>query len=130
MSVRAEQIYNEACDVLEEKAVNARSMTGKHEPWVVASLLRDHLLSPKERKDPMLWKKVEQLVQEDSRLERYPKMVKGESKVVWEWQVEGSLSSSGKRKKAQESRLERGERANLSPQQRSWLLKSEEPVNC
>ncbi|XP_016510572.1 uncharacterized protein LOC107827871 [Nicotiana tabacum] len=130
LSVRAEQIYNEACDVLEEKAVSARSMTGKYEPWVVASLLRDHLLSPKERKDPMLWKKVEQLVQEDSRLERYPKMVKGESKVVWEWQVEGSLSSSGKRKKAQESRLVRDEHANLSPQQRNWLLKVEEPVNC
>lgn len=38
--------------------MSARSMTGEHEPWVVASLLRDHLLSPKERKDPMLWKKV------------------------------------------------------------------------
>lgn len=30
--------------------------------------------------------KVEELVQEDSRLDRYPKLVKGESKVVWEWQ--------------------------------------------
>ena len=29
---------------------------------------------------------VEELVQEDSRVERYPKLVKGESKVVWEWQ--------------------------------------------
>lgn len=44
--------------------------------------------------------------------------------------VEGSLSSSGKRKKAQESRLVRDEHANLSPQQRNWLLKVEEPVNC
>ena len=30
--------------------------------------------------------KVEELVQEDSRVDRYPKLVKGESKVVWEWQ--------------------------------------------
>ena len=29
---------------------------------------------------------VEELVQEDSRVVRYPKLVKGESKVVWEWQ--------------------------------------------
>ena len=29
---------------------------------------------------------VEELVQEDSRVDRYPKLVKGESKVVWEWQ--------------------------------------------
>ncbi|MCD7451927.1 hypothetical protein HAX54_014116 [Datura stramonium] len=130
LSVKAEQIYNEACDVLEEKAVSARSTTGEHEPWVVASLLRDHLLSPKERKDPMLWKKVEQLVQEDSRLERYPKMVKGECKVVWEWQVEGSLSSSGKRKKAKESRLASGQHADPCPQQRKWPWKVEEPVKC
>ncbi|XP_059275750.1 uncharacterized protein LOC132030236 [Lycium ferocissimum] len=128
LSVRAEQIYNEACDVLEEKALGARS--GTHEPWVVASLLRDHLLSPKERKDPRLWKKVEQLIQEDSRLERYPKMVKGECKVVWEWQVEGSLSSSGKRKKAKESKLASGQHAELSPQQRNWPWKAKEPVNC
>ncbi|CAN4127776.1 unnamed protein product [Withania somnifera] len=130
LSVKAEQIYNEACDVLEEKAVSARSKTGEHEPWVVASLLRDHLLSPKERKDPMLWKKVEQLVQEDSRLERYPKMVKGECKVVWEWQVEGSLSSSGKRKKAKESSLASGQHTDLSPQQRKWPWKAKEPVKC
>ena len=31
---------------------------GECEPWVVASRLRDHLLLPKERKDPVLWKKV------------------------------------------------------------------------
>lgn len=35
------------------KRVNAEC-----EPWVVASRLRDHLLSPKERKDPVIWKKV------------------------------------------------------------------------
>lgn len=28
------------------------------ESWVVASKLRDHLLSPKERKNPALWKQV------------------------------------------------------------------------
>lgn len=42
---------------------------------------------------------VEELVKEDSRLDRYPKMLKGEPKVVWEWQVEGSMRSSGKKKK-------------------------------
>lgn len=30
----------------------------KCEPWVVASALRDSLLSLKERKNPVLWKKV------------------------------------------------------------------------
>ncbi|XP_050242192.1 uncharacterized protein LOC126691169 [Quercus robur] len=29
---------------------------------------------------------VEELVQEDSRVDQYPNLVKGESKVVWEWQ--------------------------------------------
>lgn len=26
------------------------------------------------------------MVQEDSRVDQYPKLLKGESKVVWEWQ--------------------------------------------
>lgn len=29
---------------------------------------------------------VEDLVKEDSRVDQYPKLLKGESKVVWEWQ--------------------------------------------
>lgn len=29
---------------------------------------------------------VEELVQEDSRVDQYPKLLKGEQKVVWEWQ--------------------------------------------
>ncbi|PIN24751.1 hypothetical protein CDL12_02517 [Handroanthus impetiginosus] len=99
LSVRAEQLYHEVCDILEEKPLMSRSIGGDGESWVVASWLRDHLLSPKERKDPFLWRKVEELVQEDSRVDQYPKLVKGESKVVWEWQVEGSLGSSVKRKK-------------------------------
>lgn len=36
----------------------SREVNGECEPWVVASRLRDHLLLPKERKDPVLWKKV------------------------------------------------------------------------
>lgn len=99
LSVRAEQLYHEVCDILEEKPLISKSGSGEGEPWVVASWLRDHLLLPKERKDPFLWKKVEELVQEDSRVDQYPKLVKGESKVVWEWQVEGSVGSSGKIKK-------------------------------
>jgi hypothetical protein len=31
------------------------------------------------------------MVQEDSRIDQYQKMVKGESRIVWEWQVEGAL---------------------------------------
>jgi len=34
----------------------------------------------------LLGSQVEDLVQEDSRIDCYPKLVKGESKVVWEWQ--------------------------------------------
>ncbi|KAL0286260.1 UNVERIFIED_CONTAM: hypothetical protein Sangu_2741300, partial [Sesamum angustifolium] len=76
---------SDVCDILEEKPLVSRS-EGEGETWVVAPWLRDYLLSPKERKDPFLWRKVEKLVQEDSRIDQYPKLVKGESKVVWEWQ--------------------------------------------
>ncbi|WRX19069.1 Man1/Src1 [Theobroma cacao] len=101
LSARVEELYHQVCDMLEEKALRSKSVNGGGESWVVASWLRDHLLFPRERKDPHLWKKVEELVQEDSRVDRYPKLVKGESKVVWEWQVEGSLSSSRMRKKGE-----------------------------
>ncbi|KAJ4836641.1 hypothetical protein Tsubulata_046749 [Turnera subulata] len=100
------------------KRVNAES-----EPWVVASRLRDHVLLPKERRDPVLWRKVEQLVQEDSRVDRYPKIVKGESKVVWEWQVEGSLSSERMRRKmGSKMKSPEGFQANSEPQH--YALKS------
>ncbi|CAI9771605.1 unnamed protein product [Fraxinus pennsylvanica] len=118
LSVRAEQLYLEVCNVLEG------SISSGNEPWVVASWLRDHLLSPKERKDTLLWKKVEELVQEDSRVDQYPKIVKGESKVVWEWQVEGSLSSSAKRKKSEERELKLKEHMNLSSHAQSWAAKA------
>jgi hypothetical protein len=45
---------------------------------------------------------VEELIKEDSRIDRYEKLLKGEKKVVWEWQVEGSLSLS-KLKKQRET---------------------------
>ncbi|KAK9121541.1 hypothetical protein Syun_019158 [Stephania yunnanensis] len=99
LSTRAEQLYQQVCEILEENATTAKTMNNECESWVVASRLRDHLLLPRERKDPLLWKKVEEFVQEDSRLDQYPKLVKGEQKVVWEWQVEGSLSSSRKGQK-------------------------------
>ncbi|XP_021288248.1 uncharacterized protein LOC110419483 isoform X2 [Herrania umbratica] len=101
LSARIEELYHQVCDILEEKTLRSKSVNGGGESWVVASWLRDHLLFPRERKDPQLWKKVEELVQEDSRVDRYPKLIKGESKVVWEWQVEGSLSSSRMRKKGE-----------------------------
>ncbi|XXG43728.1 hypothetical protein AAC387_Pa01g3703 [Persea americana] len=98
LSARAEELYEQVCDILEESALSTKSREG--DPWLVASRLRDHLLLPRERKDSVLWKKVEELVQEDSRIDRYPKLVKGESRIVWEWQVEGSLSSRGRTKGA------------------------------
>ncbi|KAM7530943.1 hypothetical protein LguiB_034353 [Lonicera macranthoides] len=128
LSVRAEQLYNEVCDILEEKAMISRSGNREGEAWVIASWLRDHLLSPRERRDPSLWKKVEELVQEDSRLDRYPKLVKGDSKVVWEWQAEGYLSSSGKRKKSEESKLMQSKDVNLNFNQPRWESKAGEPL--
>lgn len=60
---------------------------------------------------------VEKMVQEDSRIDRYPKLVKGESKVVWEWQVEGSLSfSKMKRRDASKTRV--NESTDLNHQHR------------
>lgn len=70
---------------------------------MVTSWLRDHLLVPQERKNAFLWKKVEELILEDSRIDQYPKVIKGESKVVYEWQASGSLSA--KIKKVQGARV-------------------------
>ncbi|XP_054791112.1 uncharacterized protein LOC129296555 isoform X2 [Prosopis cineraria] len=117
MSRRVEELYNQVCEILEENAVMSKNVNGECEPWIVASRLRDHLLLPRERKDPLLWKKLEELVQEDSRVDRYPKLVKGESKVVWEWQVEGSLSSSKMKRKIDASKMKVSEGADLSSQQ-------------
>ncbi|KAG0589837.1 hypothetical protein M758_1G049800 [Ceratodon purpureus] len=86
---RAEDLYFQVCEVLEERADGASGET----KWVVASGLRDHLLLPSERKITRLWKEVEGLVQEDSRIDQYPKLVNGNSHVVWEWQGEGSLQT-------------------------------------
>lgn len=130
LSVRAEELYNEVCDILEETALKSRSVNGEAEPWIVVSWLRDHLLSSRERKNPLLWKKVEDLVQEDSRLDRYPKMVKGESKVVWEWQVEGSLSSSVKAKRHEEGRFKHsvGAVLNCASNQTPQTRKAGQPL--
>ncbi|XP_047338418.1 uncharacterized protein LOC124942053 isoform X2 [Impatiens glandulifera] len=122
-STRAEQLYNQVCEILEEKAVTSRGLNGNEEPWVVASRLRDHLLLPKERKDGLLWKKVVELIQEDSRLDQYPKLVKGDSKEVWEWQVEGTLRSSGKKNKVEESKLRSSEILSTPSNQQNWRLK-------
>ncbi|MCL7031910.1 hypothetical protein MKW94_021808 [Papaver nudicaule] len=115
LSNRGEELYEQICDILEEKAMMAKGVPGGGEPWVVASWLRDDLLLPRERKDSLLWKKVEELVQEDSRLDQYPKLVRGESKVVWEWQVEGSLSSSRSRTKGKASKQTPNGRLPNSP---------------
>lgn len=88
---RAEQLYIQVCGLLEEKA---RAKEYGQETWVVASHLRDHLLSLSERKDNAAWLMVEKMVHKDSRIDQHPKLIKGEAKVVWEWQVEGTLSAS------------------------------------
>ncbi|MCO5580467.1 hypothetical protein L7F22_034335 [Adiantum nelumboides] len=84
VSKRAEQLYAQVCEELEENSCNNAS---GNEKWIVASHLRDHLLTVRERQDNIVWHKVEQMVSKDSRIDQYPKLVKGESKVVWEWQV-------------------------------------------
>lgn len=89
---RAEDLYMQVCEILEERAGGASGET----KWVVSSRLRDHLLLPSERKMPALWKEVEGLVQEDSRIDQYPKLVNGDSRVVWEWQGEGTLRTPTK----------------------------------
>ncbi|XP_043694084.1 uncharacterized protein LOC122644763 [Telopea speciosissima] len=132
LTTRAEQLYQQVCDILEETAITTKSVTGQGEPWVVASRLRDHLLLPRERKDPMLWRKVEEFVQEDSRVDQYPKLVKGDSKVVWEWQVEGSLSSSKMRKKGPTSKVQPSGDMYESPGQprRQSTLKAGRALYC
>lgn len=39
---------------------------------------------------------MEGLVQEDSRIDQYPKLVKGESRIVWEWQGNCWLYEGGR----------------------------------
>ncbi|XP_042412500.1 uncharacterized protein LOC122001683 [Zingiber officinale] len=97
---RAEQLYEQVCEILQENAMRAMSGENKGERWVVASWLRDQLLLPRERKHTILWKKVEELIMEDSRIDQYPKLIKGESKVVLEWQVDGPLTSMLKEKES------------------------------
>lgn len=123
LSTRVEELYHQVCDILEDNALTSKKGNGETEPWVVAARLRDHLLLPKERKDRVLWKKVEELVQEDSRIDRYPKLVKGESKVVWEWQVEGSLSSLRSRKKGEQGKLKSSHGRHLNLDQPSHELR-------
>ncbi|KAK7854229.1 uncharacterized protein LOC111997914 [Quercus suber] len=125
ISSRVEELYHQVCEILEDNALLSKRENGECEPWVVASRLRDHLLLPRERKNPVLWKKVEELVQEDSRVDRYPKLVKGESKVVWEWQVEGSLSSSKVRKKVEANKLKSTEGISINSDQLHRTLKAE-----
>ncbi|XP_019097272.1 PREDICTED: uncharacterized protein LOC104771913 isoform X1 [Camelina sativa] len=107
-SRRVEELYNQVCDFLEENAVASNSAdTSDCVPWVIASWLRDYLLLPRERRDPQLWSKVEELIQEDSRIDRFQKLVKGEQKVVLEWQVEGSLSLSKLKKRRETEKKDR-----------------------
>ncbi|KAJ0961755.1 hypothetical protein J5N97_029583 [Dioscorea zingiberensis] len=83
---RTEELYEQVCEILEDNATMVKNSKSGDEKWVVASWLRDHLLLPRERKDAKIWKKVEELILEDSRISQYPKLIKGESKIVLEWQ--------------------------------------------
>ncbi|KAG4973091.1 hypothetical protein JHK87_029912 [Glycine soja] len=130
MSRRVEELYDKVCEILEDNALTSKSANGECEPWVVASRLRDHLLLPRERKNPLLWKKLEELVQEDSRIDRYPKLVKGESKVVWEWQVEGSLSASKMKKIRDASKTMVNESTDLNHQQHPAMKTAAEGNMC
>ncbi|WCJ20688.1 hypothetical protein M5689_002906 [Euphorbia peplus] len=125
LSTRVNELYEQVCEILEENALKSKQSNGVCEPWIVASQLRDHLLLPKERKDPFLWKKVEEFIQEDSRVDRYPKMVKGDSKVVWEWEVEGSWSSARKRKMGETSKLKSNIDVKENTRRRIHAMKSE-----
>ncbi|KAL5791471.1 hypothetical protein ACOSP7_000065 [Xanthoceras sorbifolium] len=125
LSIRVEELYRQVCEILEENALMSKSENGECEPWIVASRLRDHLLLPKERKNPVMWKKVEELVQEDSRVDQYPKLLRGESKVVWEWQVEGSLSSSRMRKKGEANKSKSPEGRDIKFDQQYRTLNAE-----
>ncbi|CAL9080062.1 unnamed protein product [Musa textilis] len=95
-----ESLAGVVCEILQDNAMRIRCGNREGEPWVVASWLRDQLLRPRERKHAMLWKKVEEMILEDSRIDQYPKLIKGESKVVFEWQVDGPLTSMLKNKES------------------------------
>ncbi|XP_038679640.1 uncharacterized protein LOC119980883 isoform X2 [Tripterygium wilfordii] len=124
LSSRVEELYHRVCDILEENALMSKSVNDGCESWVVASQLRDHLLLPRERRNHVLWKKVEELIQQDSRIDRYPKLVKGETKVVWEWQVEGSLSSRMRRRQ-ESSKSKSREGVKITSNQQHGMLKAE-----
>eukprot|EP00252_Welwitschia_mirabilis_P001728 TRINITY_DN11656_c0_g1_i2.p1 TRINITY_DN11656_c0_g1~~TRINITY_DN11656_c0_g1_i2.p1 ORF type:complete len:405 (-),score=83.85 TRINITY_DN11656_c0_g1_i2:68-1282(-) len=100
---RAEQLYQQVCEVLEEKATMERLKGDKGEPWVISSLIRDYLLLPTERKNMALWKQIEQFIREDTRIDQYPKLIRGETRNVLEWQVEGSLHPRKRFNKAHHS---------------------------
>ncbi|CAM6100931.1 unnamed protein product [Calypogeia fissa] len=112
ITARAQAVYLQVCEALEERALESRDM-GEGEPWVVVSRLRDHVLLPSERKWKALWKQIEDFVTEDSRIDQYQMKVKGEMKIVWEWQVEGALRTPNVRKKV----LQKTQSPMLPPQQ-------------
>eukprot|EP00850_Spirogloea_muscicola_P005897 SM000027S09678 [mRNA] locus=s27:750433:753590:+ [translate_table: standard] len=117
---RAEEIYHQVCAELEEHAVESQATSGAGEakpPWIVGARLRDHLLRPRERKQRALWDEVERLVRDDARIDQYPRLVKGQSRTVWEWQTEGALLSplQRSRQKALNGAATTVQRAPLPP---------------
>lgn len=63
---------------------DAANRPGSAPKWVMAAHFRDTLLKPRERTGP-LWREVERLAVEDSRVNVRQQMVRGESFTVWEW---------------------------------------------
>ncbi|XP_021306556.1 uncharacterized protein LOC8081569 isoform X4 [Sorghum bicolor] len=68
--------------------------------WILWIIYRRRALS---NRAEQIYEQVEELILEDSRIDQYPKVIKGESKVVYEWQASGSLSA--KIKKVQGARV-------------------------
>ncbi|KAJ0961785.1 hypothetical protein J5N97_029613 [Dioscorea zingiberensis] len=92
---RTEELYEQVCEILEDNATMVKNSKSGDEKWVVASWLRDHLLLPRERKDAKIWKKVEELILEDSPNKSISKLIKGESKnASWNGK-ESNKSTSG-----------------------------------
>ncbi|GAQ87803.1 hypothetical protein KFL_003780090 [Klebsormidium nitens] len=84
----AETLYEKICAELEDAA----QRPGGAPKWKIATHFRDSLLKPRER-GGALWKEVDRLAREDTRVLVRQQMVQGESFTVWEWREAGALLS-------------------------------------
>jgi hypothetical protein len=96
---------------------DAANRPGSAPKWVMAAHFRDTLLKPRERTGP-LWREVERLAVEDSRVNVRQQMVRGESFTVWEWLGEGGGRDAGIANKRNFSILDRAHREGQRTVQR------------